>query len=194
MCAWPCAKKCARTKERPSLSQEITVFKHQWDRICVTLMTWIYVASKPHPHLSSSFCEALKATFQVLFFSIVWKLKHKIVCNYQQLSEKFAWFCLSRINFIWESLLEVETKMLPQVLCGNKKLVFFEHIFLWGAGMLLQSLVTSIHQQWRIIHPEALGSLDKINLRKSQAYLTLLLQTLWGTILPLVLYSVFKKW
>lgn len=60
--------------------------------------------------------------------------------------------------------------------------------------MLLQSLVTSIHQQWRIIHPEALGSLDEINLRKSQAYLTLLLQRLWGTILPFVLYSVFKKW
>lgn len=157
-------------------------------------MTWKIVASKTHPHLSSFFCEALKTTLQALFFSIMWKLQYKIACNYEQLSEKFAYFCLSRINFIWESLLEEETKMSPQVLCGNKNLFFFEHIFLWEAGRILQSLVTSIHQPWSIIHPEALGSLHEINLRKSQAYLTLLLQMLWGTVLPFVICSVFKKW
>lgn len=82
MCAWLYAK----TKERPSLCQEITVFKHQWDRRCVVLMTWKNVASNVVPHLPSSFCEALKKTLHALFFSIVWKLKHKIVCNYQQIN------------------------------------------------------------------------------------------------------------
>lgn len=59
--------------------------------------------------------------------------------------------------------------------------------------MLLQSLPTSIRQQWRVIQPKGLGMLYKMNLLKSHAYWTLQLQTLWGTSLPFVVCSVFKK-
>lgn len=58
--------------------------------------------------------------------------------------------------------------------------------------MLLQSLGTSVHQQWRVIQAEALSKMNL--LMKSQAYWTQLLQTLWGTTLPFVVCSVFKKW
>lgn len=58
--------------------------------------------------------------------------------------------------------------------------------------MLLQSLGTSVHQQWRVNQAEGLYKMNL--LMKSQAYWTQLLQTLWGTTLPFVVCSVFKKW
>lgn len=117
--------------------QEMTICKHRWDRRCLGLMTWKNVAPKPQPCLSSYFCEALKTTLQVLFSSLGWKLNHKIVYHCQKLSQKYAYFYSTRVNFTWEGLLEVETKMSLLVLCGNKKLVFlWTHLSLgsWHAS------------------------------------------------------------